>query len=135
MSESHSFDSFKIFKVLFILTVVEVAWGYMFNSSARWLLWGGLLVCAYFKALLIFQYFMHMKFEGWIVKCLIAPTPLLVVVILVAISPDVSRNKHLLHEVADQLDPVSGQIAEIGTGSRNISHNVESDHGDGGGGH
>jgi len=112
MSE-HTFDSKKIFFILFVATMVEVAWGLTFEGSSRWLLWSGLLICAYYKGLLIFQYFMHMKFEGWIVKCLIAPTLPLIAIILLALSPDVSNNDLLLYEIGTQLDEDSGEIVEI----------------------
>ena len=62
MSE-HTFDSKKIFFILFVATMVEVAWGLTFEGSSRWLLWSGLLICAYYKGLLIFQYFMHFKLQ------------------------------------------------------------------------
>lgn len=81
----------KIFITLFVLTAIEVAWG-MFFRDPRWLLWSGLLVCALIKSLLIFMYFMHMKFERLLVWSLILPTPLLVLVFFGYITKDASYN-------------------------------------------
>ena len=129
MSEQHHFNANKVFFTLFILTALEVAWGTFLPYDWKFALWGGLLVFAFWKGLLIFMYFMHMKFEGWIVKCLIAPTPILICVVVFAITPDVARNGQLNYDVADQLDPEDGSIARIGTGSRNIEHGAHGDDG------
>ena len=83
----------KIFITLFVLTAIEVAWG-MFFRDPRWLLWSGLLICALLKGLLIFMYFMHMKFERWLVWSLILPTPLLMVVFFGYITKDVAYNEN-----------------------------------------
>ena len=120
MSEHESFSVKKIFWTLFILTAVEVAWGKLIPYEQKLLLWGGLLIFAFWKGLLIFMYFMHMKFEGWIVKSLIAPTPILIAIVVFALMPDVSYNDELIHGVADQLDPQDGAVVEIGQGSRNV---------------
>jgi len=81
----------KIFAVLFALTALEVAWGMWFREP-RWFLWSGLLICALVKGGLIFCYFMHMRFERWLIWSLILPTPLLVIVIFGYVTPDVSFN-------------------------------------------
>ena len=99
------FSANKIFLTLFILTAAEVAWGaYLFKDSPNLIKWGGLLVFAFWKGILIYTYFMHMKFEGWIVKCLIAPTPILIAVVVFALMPDVSNNEQLVYPVGSQLD-------------------------------
>ncbi len=85
------YSIWKIFIALFALTAIEVAWG-MYLRDPRWLLWGGLLICAAIKGLLIFMYFMHMKFERWIVWSMVLPTPFLIAVIFFYISPDITRN-------------------------------------------
>lgn len=100
-----SFSANKIFGILFVLTAAEVAWGaWLFRDSPDWIKWGGLLVFAFWKGLLIYSYFMHMKFEGWIVKALIAPTPVLIAVIVFALMPDVSVNDKLIYPVGSQVD-------------------------------
>ncbi len=137
--QEHGFDANRILVVLFVLTAVEVAWGAFVPYDIKWALWGGLLIFAFWKGFLIFMYFMHMKFEGYLCKCLIAPTIPLVLIIFFALVPDIAANRRLNHDIADQLDPVDGSIAEIGTGSRNKSHvaheedeHDEEDTGDGG---
>ena len=133
MSDDHSFDSNRIFYALFIFTALEVAWGVLIPYEMKFALWSGLLLFAFLKGFLIFMYFMHIKFEGWIVKCLIAPTPLLILVIIGALMPDIGANSRMDHNIADQLDPVDGTISEIGHGSRNVVlHPVDGDHEDGG---
>ncbi len=101
----HGFSANKIFITLFLLTAAEVAWGaLLFKHSPHLVKWGGLIVFAFWKGSLIYTYFMHMKFEGWIVKCLIAPTPFLIAVVVFALMPDVSNNSHLVYPVGSQLD-------------------------------
>src|ERR1043166_8174138 len=100
-----TFSANKIFVTLFILTALEVAWGaFLFKHSPHIVKWGGLIIFAFWKGILIYTYFMHMKFEGWIVKCLIAPTPFLIAVVVFALMPDVSNNEHLVYPVGSQLD-------------------------------
>jgi caa(3)-type oxidase subunit IV len=93
----------RIFWVLFVLTAIEVAWG-MFLREPRWFLWSGLLVCALIKGLLIFMYFMHMRFERFIVWSLIVPTPLLVAIVLFANMPDASFNDQRDYPVGYEID-------------------------------
>ena len=100
-----TFSANKIFVTLFILTALEVAWGaFLFKHSPHIVKWGGLIIFAFWKGILIYTYFMHMKFEGWIVKCLIAPTPVLIAIVIFALMPDVSNNSHLVYPVGSQID-------------------------------
>lgn len=103
MSDDHQFNPTRIFLYLLLYTVLEVAWG-MFFPGPRWALWGGLLICAYLKGHLIFTWFMHMKFEGWIVKGLVAPTIPLVAILIFANMPDTSLNDDMLYPIGSQLD-------------------------------
>ena len=72
MSGDKHFNADKIFIALFVLTALEVLWGYAFGvwfvgegeQANRLVLWGGLLAFAFFKGWLIAVYFMHLKFEG-----------------------------------------------------------------------
>ena len=89
------YNVLKIFIALFVLTAIEVAWAMpAFIRDHRALLWGGLLLCAGLKAALIFMYFMHMRYERWLIWSLILPTPLLVVVIFGYVTKDVARNDY-----------------------------------------
>jgi len=100
-----AFSANKIFLILFALTTAEVLWGaVLFQHAPHLVKWGGLLVFAFWKGLLIYAYFMHMKFEGWIVKSLIAPTPFLIAVVVFALMPDVSNNAQLIYPVGSQID-------------------------------
>ena len=98
----------KIFIALFVLTALEVAWG-IFLREPRWLLWSGLIICMLIKGLLIFMYFMHMKFERWIVWGLIVSTPALVAVVLFANMPDTAFNDLRDHPVGYRIDQ-SGHV-------------------------
>ena len=76
-----------------MLTAVEVTWGMVFKHSPHIIKWGGLCIFAYWKGLLIFKYFMHMRFEGWLVKALVAPTPLLILILLTALQSQDEEQK------------------------------------------
>jgi cytochrome c oxidase subunit IV len=102
--EGHGFSANKIFLTLFALTAVEVGWGLGFQHSPHWIKWGGLMAFALWKGILIYSYFMHMKFEGWIVKSLMIPTPFLIAVVIFALMPDVSHNDQLVYPVGSQVD-------------------------------
>ncbi|MEM7516098.1 MAG: cytochrome C oxidase subunit IV family protein [Planctomycetota bacterium] len=126
MSDSHDglgFNANKVFIILFILTAVEVGWALI--DFPRWALWGGLLTMAFMKGFLIFAYFMHMKFEGWIVKCLIAPTPLLMLIAVFALMPDVSHNSRLVNPVGSMISMEDGTLQQLGEIGQ--SHGEEGD--------
>jgi caa(3)-type oxidase subunit IV len=119
--DGHGFSANKIFITLFILTAVEVAWSIVFKHSPHWLKWGGLCVFAFWKGILIYVYFMHMKFEGWVVKALIAPTPALIAILVCALMPDVSYNDRLVYPVGTQLDKSAHQPGKV-TGMIDLPH-------------
>ena len=107
MSDDHKhFNAEKIFFALFVFTALEVAWGILGNKTdmSRIPLWGGLMLCAVLKGYLIMAYFMHFKFEGWIVKGLIAPTPFLIIYMMLILWPDVGDNDKLDFPIGSQLD-------------------------------
>ena len=104
MSDHHEFSANKIFAYLIFYTAVEVLWGMFFPRDIQWALWGGLLLCAFLKGYLIFTWFMHMKFEGWIVKGLVVPTVPLVAILIFANMPDTSFNDDLLYPIGHQLE-------------------------------
>ena len=129
--EHGQFNANNIFVKLFILTAIEVGWALI--PFPKWLHWGGLLVCAVLKGLLILNYFMHFKFEGWIVKCLVAPTPILVAVVVFALMPDVAKNSRMDHRISEQIDPKTGEIILLG--SRDDAHGGGEGHGAAAAGH
>lgn len=114
--DEHGFNANKIFITLFILTAVEVGWSIVFKHHSHWIKWGALCVFAFWKGMLIYTYFMHMKFEGWIVKALVAPTPILIAILVCALMPDVSFNDKLVYPVGTQLDksaPPTGRVTSM----------------------
>ena len=106
------FSAEHVFKWLFIWTILEVAYGYFGDwiGMGRVPLWGGLIACAICKAWLIAAWFMHLRFEGWIVKGLLLPTPFLIVYLLTILTPDVASNDLMKHDVGAELDPYSGRV-------------------------
>lgn len=113
----------KLWILLLVLTAAEVIYGEIGNRyfyEQKLLLWGGLLTCAYFKGYYIFQYFMHMKYEGAVVKGNVWFTFPLVIYMMIMIWPDTASNDKLSYGIAYQLDPMTGKIATIIEGSRNI---------------
>lgn len=115
MSDDKHFNANKIFVALLIFTVLEVGWGMVGRDLGfnKMMLWGGLLFFAFLKGWLIAVYFMHLKFEGWVVKSLILPTPFLIMVIMGYIGNDVADGTApLLHPVGSMVDPVTGKVHE-----------------------
>ena len=114
--DKHHFSPERIFFFLFGLTALEVLWGYAGGVWWDWgklMLWGGLLFFAFYKGWLIAVYFMHLKFEGWVVKSLILPTPFLIMVIMGYLLPDVANHDApLVHPVGSMLDPDTGEVHE-----------------------
>jgi cytochrome c oxidase subunit IV len=102
----------KIFWALFILTSIEVAWGYLLRDP-RWVLWSGLIICMIAKGLLIFMYFMHMRFERWLVWSLIGPTPALVLVVVCALMPDVAFNARRDHPNGYRIDATGNVVNAV----------------------
>jgi len=117
--DSKHFNPEKVFAGLFILTMLEVLWGYAFGvwlvapgqHGNRLVLWGGLLFFAFFKGWLIAVYFMHLKFEGWVVKSLVLPTPFLIMVIFGYVMPDVAdKETRLKYPVGSEVNPATGEV-------------------------
>jgi hypothetical protein len=117
--DSKHFNPEKVFAGLFLFTLLEVLWGYAFGvwlvepgqHGNRLVLWGGLLFFAFLKGWLIAVYFMHLKFEGWVVKSLILPTPFLIMVIFGYVMPDVAdKETRLVYPVGSELDPATGKV-------------------------
>ena len=107
------FSAERVFIFLFALTILEVGWG-LAGKHFHWnrpMLWGGLLFFAAYKGWLIAIYFMHLKFEGWVVKSLILPTPFLIMVIFGYVMPDVAdKETRLVHPVGSEFDPTTGRV-------------------------
>jgi caa(3)-type oxidase subunit IV len=111
--DSMHFSAERVFLGLFVFTVLEVGWG-LAGKHFDWnrpMLWGGLLFFATLKGWLIAVYFMHLKFEGWVVRSLILPTPFLILVIFGYVMPDVADEEtRLVHPVGSEVDPRTGGV-------------------------
>lgn len=108
---SHGFSATKVFIGLFVLTMLEVGWAFL--PFATWAVWGGLIVFALWKGFLIFTYFMHMRFEGWIVKGFLLPTIPLMAIVVFAVMPDVSFNKKIKYPVGSMVDARTGEVMQV----------------------
>ena len=110
-AHDHGFSANKILLGLVVLTTIEVAWSFL--DFPRWAVWGGLLIFAFWKGFLIFTYFMHMKFEGWIVKGFLAPVIPLIAIVLFAVMPDVAFNSQAKYPIGSKLDPKTGEVSVL----------------------
>jgi cytochrome c oxidase subunit IV len=136
------YSIWKIFIALFVLTIIEVAWGIWFREP-RWFLWSGLMICATIKGLLIFMYFMHMKFERWLVWALVLPTPLLMLAFFGYITKDLAFNEvrdypnGMMMNSAGKVVPMNEMLleakshghAELPAGGAGAGANVDDDAG------
>ena len=116
MSGDKHFNCDKIFIYLFAATALEVGWGYLFGPvmhAPKWVLWGGLMLFAAYKGVLIATYFMHLKFEGWVIWCLLIPTPFLMCVFFGYVLPDIANHgstNNLVHPLGAQVDAETGIV-------------------------
>ncbi len=104
----------KVFFALLIFTVIEVLYaGFMANHFP--LLLTGLLAMAITKAVLVAMYFMHVKFEGKWVYMAIVPALVLAVILVTALTPDVTFHA----EDADLIAP-GGETTRLETAPSRI---------------
>lgn len=126
--EGHEhFSVFKIFITLLVLTALEVAWGVLIPYENKALLWSGLLGFAVWKGSLIFLYFMHMKYEGIVVKGNVLFTIPLVIYMMTMLMPDTAFNSRMNYRIGDQLDPETGEVVSLGLDEEE-AHGDDSDH-------
>lgn len=123
MSGNKDFNPDKVFIWLFIFTAAEVGYGMAFAGMNKLFLWSGLGFFAFLKGWLIMVYFMHLKFEGWVVKSMLIPTLLLMGVIWGYVSPDVAHSNIIDHPIGSMYDNASGDVIS------DLSH-WDPDHGD-----
>ena len=127
--EGHEhFSVFKIFITLLVLTALEVAWGVFVPYENKALLWSGLLGFAVWKGSLIFLYFMHMKYEGIIVKGNVLFTIPLVIYMMTMLMPDTAFNSRMNYKIGDQLDPETGEVVSLGLDDQEGHEDDHSDH-------
>jgi cytochrome c oxidase subunit IV len=118
------FSPEKIFAWLFLFTGAEVGFGYAFHDWNKLFLWSGLGIFAFLKGWLIMVYFMHLKFEGWVVKSMLIPTLLLMGVIWGYVSPDIARSDIVDHPIGSMYDNATGEVVP------DLSHWDPPKHGD-----
>jgi cytochrome c oxidase subunit 4 len=82
----------KIFWTLLFLTVAEYFYA-MLTQDHFGLLVIGLMTLALVKATLVGLYFMHVKFEGKWVYATIVPACILAILVVMALIPDIARDK------------------------------------------
>jgi cytochrome c oxidase subunit IV len=79
-----------VFGALCILTVASVIADQLGGAIGKTLLALAVLTVAVLKAMFVMLYFMHLKFEGKWKYVLLAPTMILAVAIIAALSPDIA---------------------------------------------
>ena len=125
--EGHEhFSVLKIFITLLVLTALEVAWGVLIPYENKALLWTGLMGFAVWKGSLIFLYFMHMKYEGIIVKGNVLFTIPLVIYMMTMLMPDTAFNNRMNYNIGDQLDPETGEVMPMDSGEEAHEEHGES---------
>lgn len=129
MSDDNHFNAKRILILLAVLTAIEVAWGVgLHGVLTPFLLRLGLILMALWKGYLIFMFFMHMKFEGWIVKGLLVPTVPLMMIVVFANMPDTSFNDELVYPLGSMASPDGGEIHELPEVAGG-GHGEETEHG------
>jgi cytochrome c oxidase subunit IV len=86
--ESHA-PYLKVFGALAVLTAIEYFYAHLFKDVFVVLVLG-LVFWAIVKASMVGWYFMHLKFEGKWVYCLLVPAGILAVILTTALIPDVA---------------------------------------------
>ena len=101
----HKVNYVLIFVVLIILTVVTVAVAFK-RFHDEWINLGIALLVASLKALLVARYFMHLKFEGKLIKLTLVFPILLCVIMVAALIPDIVAEKTGKTAIEDYNKPV-----------------------------
>lgn len=107
----------KIFWTLLFLTVAEYFYA-MLTQSHFGLLVVGLMTLALIKATLVGLYFMHVKFEGKWIYALIVPACVLAMVVVLALVPDIARDRSqddliIPEDDSVQIVPVQDSLSSV----------------------
>jgi cytochrome c oxidase subunit 4 len=90
----HTVNYYQIFVALIVLTVVTVAIAfYRFNNELVNVLLA--LTVASVKATFVARFFMHVKFEGKLIRLILLAPLVLCVILMAALVPDVARGRHV----------------------------------------
>jgi len=126
----HSVNYVMIFVTLIVLTVVTVAVALvnLRTELAKVLV---ALTIASIKATFVARFFMHVKFEGKLIRLILFCPLVLCVLLIVALIPDIGRGRHVAmndmihwfeHGEATPRTPTA-ETGPTGTGSQTTGHN------------
>jgi len=101
----HKVNYFLVFVLLIMLTVVTVAVAFK-RFDDHWINLGIALLVASIKALLVAFFFMHLKFEGRLIRLTLFFPLLLCVILVVALIPDIVMEKTGKESLDDYNKPV-----------------------------
>lgn len=101
----HKVNYILIFSLLIVLTVVTVAVAFK-RLEKEWMNLGVALAVASVKALLVARYFMHMKFEGKLIKLTMVFPIILCVIMIAGLVPDLVLEQTGKEAIADYNKPV-----------------------------
>ena len=97
----HHVNYLVIFYVLIVLTVATVVVAFA-PIQSEWTKVGVALLVASVKATLVARYFMHLKFEGKLIRLTLFFPLLLCVILVAALIPDVGLGRRTsMHDVAE----------------------------------
>ena len=91
----HAINYYMIFMLLVVLTVVTVAIAFFrFDNELVNVLLA--LLVASVKATFVARYFMHLKFEGKLIRLILVAPLVLCVIMIIALIPDIARGRHVV---------------------------------------
>jgi cytochrome c oxidase subunit IV len=91
----HAVNYYMIFLALIVLTVVTVLVAfYRFNNELVNVLIA--LTIASVKATFVARFFMHVKFEGKLIRLILLCPLVLCVILMMALIPDIARGRHVV---------------------------------------
>lgn len=102
----HHVNYLLIFAFLIVLTVATVAVAFK-RFDQHWINLGIALAVASLKALLVARYFMHLKFEGKLIKLTLIFPILLCIIMIAALIPDLVIEKTGKEAMADYDQPAT----------------------------
>jgi cytochrome c oxidase subunit 4 len=102
----HHHPYIKVWFALAVFTLIEYLYARAFKDTFTVLLLG-LMFWAVIKASLVGWYFMHLKYEGNWVYCMLVPAGFLAAVFVLALAPDVSMQPE------SEEGPVDEEVAVV----------------------
>jgi cytochrome c oxidase subunit 4 len=90
----HAVNYYAIFITLIVLTVVTVAVAFVHIKSELTKVLIALLIASV-KALFVARFFMHLKFEGKLIRLILISPLVLCVILVMALIPDIANGRHV----------------------------------------